>query len=253
MISQNPIAAKDLKVVITGGARGIGGATAAELSKLGSKVFITDVLTEEGNALASKLGVNVAYADLDVTDPDAWQSVLGQAESFMGGVNALFNNAGIVLWGSTKGTELADFRKVIDVNLYGVFLGMRFAAPLIKKSGGGSIINVSSTAGLQGYAGITAYVASKWGVRGMTKAAALDLAPDNIRVMSLHPGPIHTPMTAQVNDSMADSQPIARFGEPEEVARMARFMFLEATYSTGSEFIVDGGAVTGQVVPLPES
>ena len=253
MINSTPVSATDLKVVITGGSRGIGAATATELAALGARVFITDVLSDEGNALATKLGANVAYANLDVTDPDAWQSVLGQAENFMGGVNALFNNAGNVLWGSTKGTELADFQKVIDVNLYGVFLGMRFAAPLIKKAGGGSIINVSSTAGLQGYAGITAYVASKWGVRGMTKAAALDLAPDNIRVMSLHPGPIHTQMTANMNESITRTQPIPRFGEPQEVARMVRFMFLEATYSTGSEFILDGGAVTGQVVPLPES
>ena len=253
MMNSSPVAATELKVVITGGARGIGGATAEELAALGAKVFITDVLSSEGQALATKLGTNVAYADLDVTDPDAWQKVLSQAETFMGGVNALFNNAGIALFGSTKGTEVSDFRKVIDVNLYGVFLGMRFSAPLIKKAGGGAIINVSSTAGLQGYAGLSAYVASKWGVRGLTKAAALDLAPDNIRVMSLHPGPIHTPMTASMDESIAGTQPIARFGEPEEVARMVRFMLLEATYSTGSEFTIDGGAVTGQVVPLPES
>jgi len=252
MINSSPVAATDLKVVITGGARGIGGATAEELAALGAKVFITDVLSSEGNALATKLGANVAYADLDVTDPDAWQKVLSQAETFMGGVNALFNNAGIALFGSTKGTEVSDFRKVIDVNLYGVFLGMRFSAPLIKKAGGGVIINVSSTAGLQGYAGLSAYVASKWGVRGLTKAAALDLAGANIRVMSLHPGPIHTPMTASMDEAIARTQPIPRFGEPQEVARMARFMFLEATYSTGSEFVIDGGAVTGQVVPLPE-
>jgi 3alpha(or 20beta)-hydroxysteroid dehydrogenase len=253
MTNSSPIAAKDLKVVITGGARGIGGATAAELAALGSKVFITDVLAAEGNALATKLGANVTYADLDVTDPSAWQKVLAQADTAIGGVNALFNNAGIVSWGNTTGTEPADFRKVIDVNLYGVFLGLHFTAPFIKKAGGGAIVNVSSTAGLQGYAGIAAYVASKWGVRGLTKAAALDLAPDNIRVMSLHPGPIHTPMTANVDESIAGTQPIARFGEPEEVARMVRFMLLEATYSTGSEFTIDGGAVTGQVVPLPES
>jgi 3alpha(or 20beta)-hydroxysteroid dehydrogenase len=117
MTNSNPIAAKDLKVVITGGARGIGGATAAELAALGSKVFITDVLAAEGNALATKLGANVTYADLDVTDPGAWQKVLAQADTAMGGINALFNNAGIVSWGNTTGTEPADFRKVIDVNL----------------------------------------------------------------------------------------------------------------------------------------
>lgn len=253
MITSTPISPTDLRLVITGGARGIGGAVARELAGLGARVLITDVLPAEGTALADSLGSGVRYADLDVTDPAAWQRVLDEAQTFLGGVNALFNNAGVVLWGSTTGTELADFRRTIDINLYGVFLGMHTTAPLIKAAGGGVIVNVSSTAGLQGYAGITAYVASKWAVRGMTKAAALDLAADNIRVMSLHPGPIRTPMTAGLGDETAAAQPIGRFGEVDEVARMVRFMMLEATYSTGSEFIVDGGAVTGQVLPLPES
>lgn len=113
-------------------------------------------------------------------------------------------------------------------------------------------MNTSSTAGLQGYGGLAAYVASKWGVRGLTKASALDLASDNVRVMSLHPGPIRTPMTAELGDEVAQSQPIPRFGEAIEVARMARFLFCEATYSTGAEFVVDGGAVTGQALSLPE-
>jgi 3alpha(or 20beta)-hydroxysteroid dehydrogenase len=111
------------------------------------------------------------------------------------------------------------------------------------------IVNVSSAAGLQDYGGLAAHLSSKWGVRGLTKAAALDLAPDGIRVVSLHPGPIRTPMTAGISDEVARSQPIPRFGEAEEVARMARFLFTEATYSTGSEFIIDGGAVTGQGLP----
>jgi 3alpha(or 20beta)-hydroxysteroid dehydrogenase len=115
------------------------------------------------------------------------------------------------------------------------------------------IVNVSSTAGLQGYSGIAAYVASKWGLRGLTKAAALDLAPAGIRVLSLHPGPIRTPMTEGMGDDLVQGQPIPRFGEPEEVARMARFMFTEATFSTGTEFVTDGGAVTGQVLHTPET
>src|SRR5690606_8035339 len=116
------------------------------------------------------------------------------------------------------------FRKVIDINLYGVFLGIHFGAPVLRRAGGGVIVNTSSTAGLQGYGGLAAYVASKWGVRGLTKAAALDLAGDNVRVLSLHPGPIRTPMTEDMGDETAAAQPIARFGEPDEVARMARFM-----------------------------
>lgn len=253
MITSTPLNPHDLRVVITGGARGIGQATARELASLGAHVFITDVIETEGQALSKDLGAKTAYSNLDVVDPTAWQTVLSEAERFMGGVNALFNNAGIVSFGNTTGHEVADFRKVIDINLVGVYLGLKYSAPLIKKSGGGVIVNVSSTAGLQGYANIAGYVASKWGVRGLTKAAALDLAADNIRVLSLHPGPIRTPMTAALADDIAGSQPIPRFGEAAEVARMVRFMLLEATYSTGSEFVVDGGAVTGQVLALPEN
>jgi 3alpha(or 20beta)-hydroxysteroid dehydrogenase len=170
----------------------------------------------------------------------------------MGGVNALFNNAGIVAYGSTATHDTDEFRRVVDVNLLGVHLGMKHVVPFMKMSGGGVIVNCSSTAGLQGYANIAGYVASKGGVRGLTKAAALDLAADGIRVLSLHPGPIRTPMTSRLDESVAAEQPIARFGEAAEVARMVRFMVVEATYSTGSEFVIDGGAVTGRVQPLSD-
>jgi len=120
----------------------------------------------------------------------------------------------------------------------------------MRQAGGGVIVNVSSTAGLQGYAGLSAYLASKWGVRGLTKAVALDLARHHIRVLSIHPGPVRTPMTADMPDEVVQNQPIARFGEPQEVANMIRFMLAEASFSTGSEFVVDGGAVTGQVLTL---
>jgi 3alpha(or 20beta)-hydroxysteroid dehydrogenase len=143
-------------------------------------------------------------------------------------------------------------RKVIDVNLTGAFLSIRICAPAIARSGGGAIVDTSSTAGLQGYGGLAAYVSSRWGLRGLTKAAALDLAHDKVRVVSLHPGPIRTPMTDGMGDEIAGAQPIPRFGEAEEVAGMVRFLFTEATYSTGSEFTIDGGAVTGQVLPLPQ-
>ena len=141
---------------------------------------------------------------------------------------------------------------MIDVNLTGAFLGIHAAAPAIARAGGGAIVNTSSTAGLMGYGGIAAYVSSKWGLRGLTKAAALDLAPQKIRVVSVHPGPIRTPMTTGFSDETTAAQPIPRFGEPEEVARLVRFLLCEASYSTGSEFIVDGGAVTGQVLQMPE-
>lgn len=247
-----PIDPNSLCAIVTGGARGIGAAIAEELVSKGASVAITDVLDNEGEALASKLGPATMYLHHDVTSPEEWQSVIEKTQDAFGAVNALINNAGIVIFGDTLKTELTDFKKTIDINLYGVFLGMHFVAPAIDKAGGGVIVNVSSTAGLQGYAGISAYVASKWGVRGLTKAAALDLARKRIRVLSVHPGPIRTPMTSQMNESMTAAQPISRFGEPEEVARMVRFMLLEATYSTGGEFIIDGGSATGQVLPLSE-
>lgn len=247
-----PIAANDLKIMITGGARGIGGATARLLASQGASVLICDVLEKEGQALADELGDQVRFANLDVTSKTDWQDALRQAEAAFGGINALFNNAGIVSFAGVVDCSPEDFRKVVDVNLTGIFLGLHTCAPALKRSGGGVVVNTSSTAGLQGYAGLAAYVASKWGVRGLTKAAALDLAADKIRVVSLHPGPIRTPMTKDLGEDAVASQPMPRFGEAEEVARMVTFMLTEATYSTGSEFIIDGGAVTGDVLNFPE-
>jgi len=243
----------ELRAILTGAARGIGAATARLLAKGGGRVMVTDVLDEEGMALVRELGPNAVYQRLDVSDAQGWQATVEAAEAAFGPVNALFNNAGILSFGGVTDCAPEEFRRVLAVNLEGVFLGMRAVVLSMRRAGGGTIVNVSSTAGLQGYGGLAAYVSSKWGVRGLTKAAALDLAPDRIRVVSLHPGPIRTPMTDGVSDEIAATQPIPRFGETEEVARMARFLFTEATYSTGSEFVVDGGAVTGQVLPLPQS
>lgn len=237
-------------VLITGGARGIGAATARRLVADGAKVVIADVLDQDGKAIAAELGAAAIYVHLDVTQRDQWQDAVKQTEQAFGKLDALFNNAGIAVFNDIESETPEGFQKVIDINLFGVFLGLQAVIEPIKRAGGGVIVNMSSTAGLQGYAGLSAYVASKWGVRGLTKAAALDLAPHDIRVLSIHPGPIRTPMTAAMPDEAVSAQPIARFGEPEEVADMVRFMMAEATFSTGSEFVVDGGAVTGQVLAL---
>lgn len=242
----------DLRIIVTGGARGIGAATARLLASGGARVLVTDILDDEGEALIRDLGAGAIYRRLDVTDAGAWEEAVGAAEAAFGPVNALFNNAGVLSFGSVADCAPEDFRRVLAVNLEGVFLGIRAVVPSMRRAAGGAIVNVSSTAGLQGYAGLAAYASSKWGVRGLTKAAALDLAPDRIRVVSLHPGPIRTPMTDGLSEEIAAAQPIPRFGEADEVARMARFLFTEATYSTGSEFVIDGGAVTGQVLPLSE-
>ncbi len=241
---------KQLKILVTGGARGIGAATARLLAGQGASVMITDVLDDEGTALAGELGAPARYRRLDVSSEADWNAAVDAAEQAFGGLNALFNNAGILGFGKIDETAPDDFRRILDINVTGCYLGMRACAPALRRAGGGVIVNCSSTAGLQGYGGLAAYVTSKWALRGMNKAAALDLAPDGVRVLSLHPGPIRTPMTDALADDTASAQPIPRFGEPDEVARMVRFMVCEASYSTGSEFVVDGGAVTGQVLNL---
>jgi 3alpha(or 20beta)-hydroxysteroid dehydrogenase len=235
-------------VLVTGGARGIGAATARAFVDAGAYVVVADVLDDAGAALVAELGEERAtYVHLDVTDADGWTHALEHAESTFGAIRVLVNNAGIVDFGAIDDQTPKAFRHVLDVNLYGPWLGMHTAAPALRRTGG-VIVNVSSTAGLMGYASLGAYVASKWGLRGLTKSAALDLAPDGVRVCSVHPGPIATPMTAGFDDSMVAAQPIPRFGKPEEVAAMIVFIATEATFSTGSEFVVDGGAVVGSMI-----
>lgn len=238
--------------LVSGGARGIGEALVRGLVEEGARVAFGDILDDEGKALAEELGESVLYLHLDVTEDGHWQEAVAAAEKEYGPVGLLVNNAGIVDFADIDQTSPEDFRRVVDINLTGTFLGMRNAVPSMRRAGGGVIVNISSTAGMMGYAGIGAYAASKWGVRGLTKSAALELGKDGIRVVSVHPGPIRTPMTAGMDEEFAAAQPIPRFGEPDEVARMVLFLAADATYSTGSEFLVDGGAVLGPVLDMPE-
>ena len=233
--------------LVTGGARGIGAAIARAFVAEGASVVIADVLDGTGRQLARELGKHAAYVHLDVTDADGWTNALEVAATEFGLVDVLVNNAGVVEFGSLEEQSPESFKRVLDVNLYGPWLGMHTAATTLRATGG-VVVNVSSTAGLMGYANLGAYVASKWGLRGLTKAAALDLASAGVRVCSIHPGPIRTPMTASFDASMVACQPIARFGKPEEVAAMAVFVAAEATFSTGGEFVVDGGAVAGSML-----
>ncbi|MCZ8370786.1 MAG: SDR family oxidoreductase [Porphyrobacter sp.] len=237
-------------VLVTGGARGIGAATTRLLAESGFNVLIGDVRSDEGERLAEELGDRTAYCHLDVTNTESWVSAVATAERLFGRVDGLFNNAGILGLGSVMECKPEVFRKILDVNLVGIFLGIRAVVPALRRAKGGVIVNTSSIAGLQGYANLAAYVTSKWGIRGLTKAAALDLARDRIRVVSIHPGPIHTPMTRNFPAGVAAGQPLPRFGEPIEVARMVRFLFSEASYSTGCEFVIDGGATAGAVLEL---
>lgn len=236
-------------VLVTGAARGMGAEHVRQLVSLGARVVATDVLDEEGHALVAGLGDGAVYQHHDVTAEADWVAAVAKAEACFGPIKHLVNNAGIVTFGAIESTAPAEFRRTIDVNLTGCWLGMHVAVPSIRRAGGGSIVNIASTAGLQGYANLGAYVASKWGLRGLTKAAALELGPLGIRVNSIHPGPIRTPMIAGLDaDALAATQPIARVGEPAEVTAMLLYLLADATYSTGHEFIIDGGAVIGQVV-----
>jgi 3alpha(or 20beta)-hydroxysteroid dehydrogenase len=236
--------------IVSGGARGMGAEHVRGLVAAGARVVFGDVLDDEGAALAAEVGDAARYVHLDVTSEDDWNAAVALAESTFGPVGALVNNAGIVTWNTIEAMSLDDWRRTIDINLTGVWLGMHCVIPSMKRAGGGAIVNISSTAGLQGYGNIGAYVASKWGVRGLTKTAALELGPAGIRVNSVHPGPIRTPMTAGLADDLSLAQPIPRKGEPAEVTALVLFLLTDATYSTGHEFVIDGGAAVGSL-PRP--
>lgn len=240
--------------LITGAARGMGAAEADLFVTEGARVVLADVLDTEGKALAEALGPQALYVHLDVTQERDWEEALGMAQRTFGPVDVLVNNAGILRYGALLDTSKEEFEQVLAVNLVGPFLGMKVVGQQMASSGrGGSIVNVSSTGGLIGFSSISAYVASKWGLRGLTKAAAIELGRAGVRVNSLHPGGVRTPMTdpdgtgAAVNESMFRGQPIPRIGRPEEIASLALFLASdESSYSTGSEFVADGGSTAGQ-------
>ncbi|WP_407684905.1 glucose 1-dehydrogenase [Mycobacterium sp. HUMS_1102779] len=230
--------------LISGGARGMGAEHARLLAAEGAKVVIGDILDEEGKALAETIGDAARYVHLDVTQPDQWDAAVATATGEFGKLNVLVNNAGIVALGQLKNFDLGKWQKVIDVNLTGTFLGMRAAVEPMTAAGGGSIINVSSIEGLRGAPAVHPYVASKWAVRGLAKSAALELAPLNIRVNSVHPGFIRTPMTANLPEDLV-TIPLGRPGEVREVSTFVLFLASdESSYATGSEFVMDGGLVT---------
>ena len=230
--------------LITGGARGMGAADARMLVKEGAKVVIGDILDAEGQALADELGDSARYVHLDVSNAEEWTAAVETALSSFGKLNVLVNNAGIVQVGPLKTLDVARWQKVLDVNLTGPMLGTKAVIGPMIDAGGGSIINVSSIEGLRGAAYVHSYVASKWGLRGLTKSSALELAGSNIRVNSIHPGFIRTPMTEHLPEDMVQT-PLGRPGTPDEVATFVVFLASdESSFSTGSEFVVDGGLVT---------
>ena len=234
--------------IVTGAARGMGAAHARQLVEQGACVVLTDVLDAEGEATAASLGAQARYLHHDVTKEAEWRQIVAATEEAFGPVSVLVNNAAIVAYSRIESMQESDYRRVIDVNQVAVFLGMKAVFPSMMKAGGGSIINISSVAGLVGAPYALAYTASKFAVRGMTKAAAVEFAPRNIRVNSVHPGLIRTPLTKPTPESEASiaqfiaATPLGRAGEPDEVASIVLWLASdESRYSTGAEFVVDGG------------
>jgi len=250
------VSALDGKVaLITGAARGVGEATARRFAVEGARVILGDVLDEPGRAAAATIGGAARFVHLDVTSEDSWRDAVAGIRDDEGHLEVLVNNAGILRVGSLVDTSTETFLEVMGVNQLGPFLGMRTAAPLLIESSPAAIVNVSSTQGLEGYPGLVAYVASKFALRGMTKTVALELAEHGVRVNSVHPTGITTPMLAAAAElRTADDEsrpagsgvPLGRMCRPEEVASLICFLASdESSMSTGAEFLIDGGATAG--------
>lgn len=231
--------------LISGGARGQGAAEGRLFRSEGAQVYLTDVLVDEGAAFAASIGAT--FVEHDVTETDAWELITKQIISDHGRLDVLINNAGIFEMKGMLDTDRALWDRMIAINQTGVFLGMQAVAPHMIEQGSGSIINISSIAGLRGTAVAHAYSATKWAVRGMTRGVAQELAPHGIRVNSIHPGIINTEMAREFDrtgstERVVGSIPLGHMASADDVANMALFLASdESSYCTGSEFVVDGG------------
>ena len=236
----------DKVALITGAARGQGAAEAQLFAAEGARVMLTDILDAEGAAVAADIGPQAAFMHHDVASKSDWERVVAETLARFGRIDILVNNAAIVVPGTIETTDLDAYMHTIMINQVGVFLGMKEAAPAIKRQGG-AIVNISSLAGIVASPVSIAYTASKWAVRGMTKSAAQELAPFGIRVNSVHPGVIYTDMNAHLIPTPAMKEyvagiPMARTGSADEVAKLVLFLSCDdSSYCTGTEFIIDGG------------
>ena len=238
--------------LISGGARGQGATEARMMAQEGAKVVFGDILDAEGKQVEAAIrtaGGDATYVHLNVTSEADWQAAVATAEQAYGKLNVLVNNAGILIRASIEETTEDDFDRIMAVNVKGVFLGVKHAIPAMRRAGGGSIINISSTAGLVGSPGETAaYSATKGSVRLFTKSTAVQHAKDNIRCNSVHPGPIETDM---IKDMLASPEqwaqrlrrlPLGRAGKPEDIAYGVIYLASdESSFVTGSELVIDGG------------
>ena len=244
--------------LVTGAASGLGRAIALRFAAAGARVTIADIDATAGQRVATAIGARARFAPLDVTSEEAWQRALNDAHGAFGRLDVLVNNAGIALIGDVERTSLADWRRVHAVNLDGVFLGCKYALPRLRASGGGSIINMSSIAGIVGVHNLAAYGSSKAAVRLLTKSVALRCARrrDNIRCNSIHPVYADTPMVERMvagapdpaasRAALTDMVPLGRLAAPEEIADMALFLASDdSRFVTGAEFVIDGGLTAG--------
>lgn len=233
--------------IVTGGAQGQGAEIARQFVAEGAKVAIADVADDLGQALADELGDAAYFRHHDVSDEDSWTALVEDVNERFGPVNVLANNAGILRFADIETMTKEEYLLLVNVNQLGTFLGMKAVARTMRKNGGGSIINASSVEGLAGMASLTGYVATKWAIRGMTKAAAMELGPKGIRVNSIHPGMIDTPMTRPHGGDAAmefgaSRVPLRRVGYPADIAPLYVFLASdESGYINGAEIAIDGG------------
>jgi 3alpha(or 20beta)-hydroxysteroid dehydrogenase len=229
--------------IVTGAARGQGAAEARLFADEGASVVVTDVLVDEGAKTAA--GIGGTFVEHDVADPAQWASLVSRVVDEHGRIDILINNAGILRWERMVDTSFESWNEVVAVNQTGVFLGMHAVAPQMIAQQSGSIVNISSVGGLRGASACFTYAATKWAVRGMTKGAAIELGPHGIKVNSIHPGIIDTPMMGGHDlDGLASTigVPLQRYAQPDEVAKLALWLVSDDnSYSTGAEFVIDGG------------
>lgn len=239
--------------LVTGAASGIGEATARVFAQHGAKIIVTDIRIELGITVAQSIGSPATFLPLDVRNESAWEQTIAEVVQRFGGVDVLVNNAGAGTGGGIEHETVEGHKKVLDINVTGVWLGMRAVLKAMDARGGGSIVNISSIDGLVGVEGLSTYVGSKFAVTGMTRSVALELGDRNIRVNSVHPGIIATPMVQQTPatsmarlEAAVARQPIKRMGRPEEIANAALFFASdESSFCTGASLVVDGGHIAG--------